>query len=139
MSITDPDWDTKVALSYQRDEDLPRLANTPGDQARDELLAMLDDVDLGVIKRASIILAKRDTESLDRLMEIWHQEETLQEGAQIYGIIQLEFDGHDLEEILLDRREHGRPTVQAAAQDILELYFNYEPQPRTPNPTPEHP
>ena len=40
MSITDPDWDAKVALSYQRDEDLPRLANTPGDQARDELLAI---------------------------------------------------------------------------------------------------
>ncbi len=121
MSITDPDWDAKVALSYQRDVDLPRLANTPGDQARDELLAMLDDVDLGVIKRASIILAKRDTESLDRLMEIWHQEETLQEGAQMHGIIQLDFDNNNLEEILRDRMANGRPTVQAAAKAILQV------------------
>ncbi|EPH05621.1 hypothetical protein HMPREF1531_01050 [Propionibacterium sp. oral taxon 192 str. F0372] len=121
---TDPEWDARVALSYEREARIPILRDTPGDEARDELLAMLDDIDMMVVERAATILAARDVDSLDSLMEIWDNtnDGTMRSGFMRNGITQLGIDGAPLREILDNRMKNGRPAVQRAAKSLMQVY-----------------
>ena len=120
---TDSEWDARVALSYEREAQIPILRDTPGDEARDELLAMLDDVDLTTISEAATVLAARDVESLDRLMEIWNEDQsTVESESMRNGITQLGIDGAPLREILENRMKNGRPAVQRAAKSLMQVY-----------------
>ncbi len=105
---------------------------------------MLDDIDMVVVERAATILAARDVESLDSLMEIWDNtnDGTMRSGFMRNGITQLGIDGAPLREILENRMKNGRPTVQRAAKSLMRVY-GYLPydrpttqsKPSPPNPS----